>query len=206
MTLQRLHAALLATLALSLMPLAAQAGLRVDILAFNQPGNAGAEYWGNTRPLPPCHAVLVRDGGGAEAAFPGNEQCRRQAGYDAAVAGYSAGGGSAVLAAQAGKLKAKGYPQLLNRGWRQAAAGQSPVLLRGGRSVAGRQELEGTLSVGGSEKAPEVTIELVLTRMDGEQPQYVVLRETRKLKPGELNYFDHPLFGAILQVTADNGP
>lgn len=34
-----------------------------------------------------------------------------------------------------------------------------------------------------------------------EKAEYVRLKETRKIKLNELHYFDHPMFGAILQVT-----
>ncbi len=203
----RLPATLLATLVLGLgASLPAWAGLRVDLLAFSHPGASGAGYWADQRPLPPCHAVRLRDGGGAEAAFTnGTGDCVRSSGHDAATGGFPAAGNSA-LGNHATKLKGKGYALLLDRGWKQAATNQSPVLLNGGRRTDARQELSGTITLGGTERMPEVTLQLVLTRMDGDKPQYVVLEETRRLKPDEPNYFDHPLFGVILQVGSDGSP
>lgn len=194
-----LATALLATVAAD--ALADGKGFRVDLVAFTQPAADGTHYWQDTRMLPPCHAVALHDGGGATAAFENNAGCIRKPGLDVAVAGYGAAGNS-TLGAQAAKLKKSGYAVLLDRGWRQSGLGLSPVLLRGGRTLNGRQEIEGTITIGGTEKTPEATLDLTLTRMDGDKPQYVTLQETRKLKSGELNYLDHPLFGVILQVTA----
>ena len=203
----RLPATLLATVVLWLgASLPAWAGLRIDVIAFNHPGASGAGYWADHRPLPPCHAVRLHDGGGAEAVFSdGSSGCLRSNGYDPATGGFPAAGNS-LLGGHAAKLKAKGYALLLDRGWKQIAAGQSPVTVTGGRRDGARQELSGTISVGGSDRMPEVTLQLVLTRMDGDTPQYVVLEETRRLKPDEPNYFDHPLFGVILQVSNDGNP
>lgn len=198
--------ALCAAAVASVAAAAEERPLRVDILAFAQPPVTGAAYWQDLRTLPPCHAVALRDGTGAQAAFDGDRGCVRTPGFDAAFGGFS-GTGNSQFTAHAGKLKASGQSVLLNRGWRQASANLSPVLVRGGRNANGRQELEGTVAVGGTDRMPEVTLELTLTRMDGEKPQYVTLRDTRRLKPGETNYFDHPLFGVILSVgPADAAP
>lgn len=199
--------AAIAFLALAAAAGAATAGegssLRVDILVFAQPAADGANYWQDNRTLPPCHAVALHEGAGAEAAFTDNTGCERKAGHDPAYAGFAAAG-NAALTGQAGKLKTGGYSLLLNRGWRQASLGQSPVLLRGGRTAGARQELEGTITISGTEKTPEVTLDITLTRMDGERPQYVVLKETRRVKSGEPNYFDHPMLGAIVQITVND--
>lgn len=200
--------AAIAFLALAAAAGAATAGaegssLRVDILVFAQPAADGANYWQDNRTLPPCHAVALHEGAGAEAAFTDNSGCERKAGHDPAYPGFAAAG-NATLTPQAGKLKTGGYPLLLNRGWRQASLGQSPVLLRGGRTAGARQELEGTITIGGTDKTPEVTLDLTLTRMDGEQPQYVALKETRRVKSGEPHYFDHPMLGAIVQITVND--
>lgn len=192
----------LATVTAATLAATADAGmLRVDLLAFAQPAADGTNYWQDSRVLPPCDAVALHEGSGAEAAFAGNTGCVRNPGHDPAYAGFAAAGSSA-LNAQAAKLKKNGYTPLLDRGWRQSGTGLSPVLLHGGRSQDGRQEIEGTITLGGTEKTPEVTLDFTLMRIDGGKPQYVRMQETRKVKPGELNYFDHPLFGAILQVTS----
>ncbi|MFZ5722743.1 MAG: CsiV family protein [Pseudomonadota bacterium] len=181
----------------------AEAALRVDVLAFTQPAAAEDPLaWSTTLPLPPCHAVQLREGGGAEAAFRNESECVKKPGYDPVYAGY-AGAGTASLATAAGKLKNGGHRLLLNRGWRQSGD-LSPVLLSGGNTVANRPEVVGTLSVSVMEKYIEVTLELVVTRFRAEQPdarpEYLTIRETRKMKSGEPHYFDHPLVGAIVQV------
>ena len=50
-------------------------------------------------------------------------------------------------------------------------------------------------------KRPEP--ELAEGTADTERPQadYVRMTESRRIKPDEINYFDHPLFGLIIQVT-----
>ena len=183
-----------------LLPVSGFAEIRIDLLAFAPAGNTGS-YGVQRLPLPPCHAVLLRDGTGAEAAFAGsNPACGNKPGFDAVYAGYAAVGASTLTAA-AGKLKAGGYTVLLNKGWRQGSTGQSPVLLRAGKTIAGRAEIEATLDINGSTRLPEVTLDIVLTRLRGDQPEYLLLHETRRLKPGEPHYFDHPQLGAILQIS-----
>lgn len=192
-------ARLLIALAL-LLPVAGHSEIRIDMLAFTPAATAAGSYGQATLPLPPCHAVLLRDGGGADAAFSSPADCSKKPGFEAVYTGF-AGTGASALGTAAGKLKASGYAVLLNKGWRQGSTGQSPVLLRAGKTIAGRSELEATIDIGGSTRLPEVTLEIVLTRLRGEQPEYLLLRETRRLKPGEPHYFDHPLVGAILQIS-----
>lgn len=176
---------------------AAHAELRVDLLAFTQNGSAFGQV---ARPLPPCHAVLLKDGPGAESAFAGGDTaCTRRAGHDTVYTGFASVGPS-NLGTSAGKLKAAGYGVLVNKGWRQAGTGQSPVILRAGRVIGGQPELEVRIEINGTEKLPEVVLELVLTRLNGELPEYVVMREIRRMKPGEPHYLDHPVLGAIVQV------
>lgn len=175
-------------------------GLQVEILVFAPANVDGSDYWQDSRALPACHAVALRDGSGAEAAFTNNEGCTRKPGMEPAYAGFSGTGGNA-LPVHAVKLQTAGYTLMANRLWRQGNASLSPVLLRGGRSAANRQELEGTVTLTATSAGTEARLELVLTRMDGDKPQYVTLQETRVIKPGETHYFDHPLFGVLLQVS-----
>lgn len=174
--------------------------VQVDVLVFAQPATESSSLWQDTRALPVCHAVALRDGSGAEAAYPDNRGCTRKAGLDPAYAGFS-GTSSIALPALSAKLAGSQYTLLTGRQWRQASASLSPVLLRGGRTAGERRELEGTLALAHTSAGLEATLALVLTRMDGDKPQYVTLQETRVVKPGEVNYFDHPLFGVLLQVT-----
>lgn len=174
--------------------------IRVDVLVMAPQGVDGSNYWQDSRSLPVCHAVALREGSGAESAFIKGEDCTRKSGFDPAYGGFS-GTGSNALPAHAAKLKGAGYALLVNRHWQQAGATQSPVLLRGGREANGRQELEGTLTLTAMTSGIEARLDLVLTRMDGDKPQYVTLQETRVVKMGETNYFDHPLFGVLLQAT-----
>ncbi|MFP5440680.1 MAG: CsiV family protein [Gammaproteobacteria bacterium] len=179
----------------------ADAALRVDVLVFGQPAASSEGLgWTTTSPLPPCHAVQLRDGSGAEAAFANDSECQPVAGKEPMYAGY-AGAGAASLTNAATKLKNGGHPLLVNRGWRQSPD-LSPVLLRGGADIAGRPEVMGTFTLGVQEKYVEVTLDLVLTRLNktSGQPEFLVIRETRKMKTGEPHYLDHPLLGAIVQV------
>jgi len=200
----QLGALLLASQFLMAAPAASGGGVRIDVLVFAQPGADGSNYWQDTRSLPVCHAVALREGSGAEAAFNNNDECVRKPGYDAAYGGFSATAANA-LPAQAEKLKAGNYTLLVNRNWQQANTNLAPVLLRGGRKIGTRQELEGTLSIGDittttGSVVTEVQLNLVLTQMDGDKPRYVTVQETRVITPGEINYFDHPMLGVLLQL------
>jgi len=180
---------------------AAERALQVEVIAFTQPAANGAPYWQASRTLPACHAVALREGAGAEDAFADGSRCSRKPGFDAAFGGFSAVSAQA-LGAHAAKLEAAGHALLASRRWQQVSANLSPVLLRGGRRSADRQELEGTVALRTVSSGTEVSLEFVLTKMDGDSPQYVTLIETRVIRPGELHYFDHPLFGVLLQASA----
>lgn len=203
-----LAAPLLTTLATGGLQAAESKGpFHVEVLAFTQPGvsddsTRAATWWNDSVAMLPCHAVQLRDGVGAEIAFEGDTRCIRTPGAYTTLTGFSAISTTA-LATQAGKMKRNGYNLLLSRSWHQASATLSPVLLQGGASTDTRQELRGTLTLTESERWLEVTLEFVLTRMDGEMPQYVTLKEARKFQAGELQYFDHPLFGMMVQVSTD---
>lgn len=174
--------------------------IQVEVLVFTQPGADGSSLWQDSRSLPVCHAVALRDGSGAEAAYTDSSSCVRKPGMDAAYGGFSATGNNAVPA-HAAKLKSANYMLLVNQTWRQANTNLAPVVLRGGKTVGSRQELEGTLTLANTTAGTEATLDLVLTRLDGEKPQYVTLQETRVIKAGETNYFDHPMFGVLLQTS-----
>lgn len=49
-------------------------------------------------------------------------------------------------------------------------------------------------------KQPKVSVNMILNNPVGNTPQTYQLQESRRIKLGELNYFDHPLFGVIVQV------
>lgn len=186
-------------LLLSLFAGHAAAAMHVDVLVFTQPGATGDTLpWKSELPLPPCHAVQLREGSGAEAAYINDSECVKKKGYEAIYAGYGATGASTLPGLN--KLKNAGHNVLVNRGWRQTSGGLSPVLLRGGPDVGGRPQVVGTLEYTAAEKYVEVKLEFVLTRLNEGQPEYLVISETRKMKYGEPHYLDHPLLGAIVQV------
>lgn len=202
-------ATLLAATLLALLPGQVAAlgknGVQVDVLVFSQPGADGTNFWQEIRPLPACHAVALRDGSGAEDAFANGEPCEKKSGLDAAFGGFS-GASLAAMPAQTTKLVTGNYPVMIARHWKQAAINLSPVLLRGGRKAGERQEVEGTITLADittrtGSTVTEAQIEFVLTEMEGEKPRHVTLRESRVVKSGELHYFDHPLFGVLVQVT-----
>lgn len=184
----------LAALLLGMIATHALAGEpRTEIVIFAQPGATAEGVWSGVHALPPCHAVMLRAGGGAEAAFtPGDARCQPQPGMDVVVSGMNVAEPSTLVAA-AGKLRGNGYRVLMHQAWRQAGTGRSPVLIRQG-------DIEGIVALGGTPRAPEVTLTLTLQRASGEKTEYVTLQETRVLKPGEPNYFDHSLLGALVQV------
>lgn len=49
-------------------------------------------------------------------------------------------------------------------------------------------------------KQPRVAVNITLNNPVGNSPQTYQLQESRRIKLGELYYFDHPLFGVIVQV------
>jgi hypothetical protein len=194
-------------LTLLLASAGAQAALRIDLLVFSQTAASGDGLgWTTTLPLPPCHAVQLREGAGAEAAFASDGECVKKPGVDPVYVGYS-GTGAAALTTAGNKLKTAGNTLLVNRGWRQSGD-LSPVLLKGGKDIGGRPEVSGTLAVTTEDKYVSVTLDLVLTRLNAAsgQPEYLPVREVRKMKTGEPHYLDHPLLGAIVQVVDTEQP
>jgi hypothetical protein len=139
-----------------------------------------------------------------------------------------ASGRRAFTALPSGRLKLAGtyrairnsseYRPILHAAWEQPGLGPAraqSVLLRSAGNGGLTADL-GALQVLGSVKLRktrflhvDVDLAYFLRRLPpGSAPQagdYVRLSESRKLKLNELHYFDHPLFGAIVQVTRAGG-
>ncbi len=181
------------------------AALQIELMVFKQPTTATESdglNWQVAAPLPPCHAVQLRDGGGADAAFANDDgECVKQNGQSPLFTGYGTASATPSLVTAAAKLRAAGQSPLINRAWRQTGA-LSPVLLSGGADMAGQPEVRGTVSVTPADTYVEVTLDLVLTRLNASSglPEFLRIAETRKMKSGEPHYLDHPLLGAIVQV------
>lgn len=196
----RLRTALAATLLL--LSGHAAAALQIEVMVFKQPAAEGEGLdWQVAAPLPPCNAVQLRDGGGAESPYNAGGECVKQGDRDQILTGYGTATSTPSLAAAAAKLHAAGQAPLISRAWRQTGA-LSPVLLSGGADVAGQPQVRGTLVVMPADKYVEVTLDLVLARInkDSGLSEFLRVSETRKMKSGEPHYLDHPLLGAIVQV------
>lgn len=177
--------------------------MRVDVIVFKVTGTTAAPgAWEAAHELPPCDAVLLRTGGGAEAAFSqGQSDCSPRANREVLAGGLNLVD-AAPLAEHVNRLRRAGYVVLASQSWRQASLNGAPVLLRAGATAAGAHELQGTVAVSGDERLANVELSLTLQNMSAETPLFSALRETRRIKPGELHYFDHSLFGALVRVTA----
>lgn len=133
-----------------------------------------------------------------------------------------------ALETQAAALKRRGFPILFQGAWRQSvdtATRATSVRLAGGHTVGSRCELDGYVTLSaegylhlyinlwlsqfGNNIPPEGPI--MLPSPDGafgEEPdanaptveKLFVLRQHRRLRSGELHYFDHPRFSALVLV------
>lgn len=92
------------------------------------------------------------------------------------------------------------YRPLLHVTWEQPGltpARARPVLLPGDNEL-----VEGTVKL---RRTRYLHVDLDLMYVLGSDPgNYVRLVEERRVRLNELHYFDHPLFGAIVQVTRAN--
>ena len=174
----------------------------VELLVFRQaPGQATAAVWTpGPGVLPPCDAVRLRADGGAEAAFsPGDRTCTARPGRIVLAGGLNALEAPA-LATEAGKLQKAGHALLARKGWRQALANGAPILLAG---QAAELKLSGFLALEEAGGMTTASLDLVLAR-GGDAPAHAHLVDERVVKPGELHYFDHPLFGVLLRLQPAN--
>ncbi|MGQ0657864.1 MAG: CsiV family protein [Chromatiales bacterium] len=92
------------------------------------------------------------------------------------------------------------YTTLLHVGWQQGGEEGRPVRITSEALGAdGRPIVDGDirLAVG-----RQLTLSALLQCLY--HGQVMVLREERNLRLGELHYFDHPLFGMLVQVTRVN--
>jgi len=117
----------------------------------------------------------------------------------------------------AGALQRSGsYDVLLHTAWRQAGLDRS--LARSWRVPSGTRragyELDGSIRLV-RERYLHLEVDLDLTQPQADfvpgpgmiMPETVYeLRESRRVRRGELHYFDHPLFGVIAQVVAYEPP
>ena len=126
-------------------------------------------------------------------------------------------------------LAKRGYPILFHGAWRQSvdtATRATSVLVPGGRSAGNHRELEGYVTLSAesylhlnvnlwlsqfSAPGSTATESIVLPTPDGitdgnateaatNISKLFVLQQQRKLRSGELNYFDHPRFSALVMA------
>ena len=127
----------------------------------------------------------------------------------------------------------RGWRTLLHTAWRQTVDDPSratAVILAGGKQFGTHHELEGsfTLSI---ERFLRADANIWLSRFAGDianispttlpnppgtissgdttqlaPTQVVLLQEQRRMRSGEVHYFDHPRFGLVVQVTPVSNP
>lgn len=177
--------------------------MQIDLLVFRSgPLPADSAFWVSSPAIPPCDAVTLQPEGGLVAAFSrGQQGCRPRAGRGAATGGINLLRES-LLATHAARLRQNQYAVLASQSWRQSVPEGVPVMIRSGSPDAGVPLIEGTLTVSGDARAAEIGLALNLLYRDGTgTSRHAVLQETRPVKPGEIHYFDHPLFGALVLVS-----
>ena len=112
---------------------------------------------------------------------------------------------------QGGLAAASGYRVLFHRAWRQLAYDRANAVAYPVRAQAeyGRESVTGTISLI-KERYLHLDVDLLMTARSatpapaaGEPGSRPVFRlaEKRRIKSGELHYFDHPRFGLIARVT-----
>ncbi len=106
-----------------------------------------------------------------------------------------------LLASAARALKRSGrYTLLVHIGWQQNAEDGRPVRVTSeSLSVEGRPIVDGDVRLAAGR---ELTLQALLHCLYNGQD--MVLRGDRRLRLGELHYFDHPVFGMLVQVTRVN--
>jgi len=185
---------------------------QVEVVVFRQPPGiaTGGEQWlapealpdysraiRLVRDLPALDDELAANGHGAEAGpvafepIPGRE--RRLAGV-------------------ARRVDGGGYELLLAAGWRQPAFGVARpkyVYLSDLDDTAPPALAEGTTDAAALVPRVQGTVAIKVARLLHVELDFlydhdgvpVRLHETRKLKLREIHYFDHPLFGVVVQVS-----
>lgn len=108
-----------------------------------------------------------------------------------------------TLAREASRLAAN-HQILLHRRWVQSVPARGaprPILVQGG-VAAGAPALEGTLLLTrGRFLHFDATLWYRDDRLAATPDQYVLLRESRRMRRGELHYLDHPKLGVIVRAS-----
>lgn len=106
-----------------------------------------------------------------------------------------------LLASAARALQRSGrYTLLVHIGWQQSTEAGRPVRVTSkSLSVEGRPIVDGDVRLAAGR---ELTLQALLHCLYNGQD--MVLRGDRRLRLGELHYFDHPVFGMLVQVTRVN--
>ncbi len=196
--------------AVAFSPFAAHAETKwytVEVTIFERTSDDGlsAEYWPERVDEPRSNFALSPRGGSnvgvltagasepsAIAAVP-----REQLAYGAIV----------------NRLKRSGrYRPLVHLGWRQPGLAKTealPVRIAGSSSAApDASRVRGTLRLYRS-RYLHLEADLVYTRPSAEllaASSRFALRESRRMRSGELHYLDHPLFGILVRATPYQAP
>ena len=116
-----------------------------------------------------------------------------------------------------GLSAARGYRVLFHRAWRQQAYDRAHAVGYPVHSLAenGRDSVEGTITLI-KERYLHLDVDLLLMTARGGTPAPYAdgpgrspafrLAEKRRIRSGELHYFDHPRFGMIARVTPYEAP
>src|SRR5690606_32016691 len=197
---------------LSSGPAAAATLYQIDIIVFGRPGGGHAE----------------QSATGSGLAYPLRLALLQTAPADASSVGpwQLLPTTARALNDEAAALSRRGFPILFQGAWRQpvdTATRATSVALAGGRSVGAHHELAGYVTLSAenylhlyvnlwlSQFGPNPpagdTITLPVPGGAFEQPSdapaietLFVLRQHRRLRSGELHYFDHPRFSALVTV------
>lgn len=157
---------------------------QVEVLVFENtdPGAYAAEAWPETPGAPDLQGGATPGAASGVRAVP-PERLR-------------------LLAEAKRKLADGRYRTLLHTGWIQAATGAGtsrPVRLSA--SLASGETVEGVVNVGRG-KSPQVDLDVLLKRaVDALAPAQLRLRGSRRVRLEEMNYFDHPVLGALVYVS-----
>lgn len=186
---------------------------QIEVIVFSRPGGGAEEHSASGKGL----------------MYPLRTATLQAAGDVASVDVYQQLPTSArLLNNEEAALSRRGFPILFHAAWRQpvdTATRATGVLVEGGRSAGGHRELSGYIALS-AENYLHIDVNLWLSQFaaSGELPadaptlplpngiiadtgsesaaisKLFVLSQRRKLRSGELHYFDHPRFGALISV------
>ncbi|NKC14947.1 MAG: hypothetical protein GKR94_23000 [Gammaproteobacteria bacterium] len=166
---------------------AAERWYTIEVLIFKQASLAQGfevELWPETAEEPRDGLVLGRGGSVRSLNRSGSVQRvpRVQLAY----------GGTAA------RLRHAGYTPLVHTGWRQPGIDRDRSLLVAVAGGSGNSNVRGTVRVSLS-KYLQVDAHLLFEHAHYADAAFI-LREQRRMRSGEMHYFDHPLFAMLMRI------